>query len=48
MRYFADLPKINYDIEANGSLKLVPDIFRRVKIRSKIKEIGRASCRERV
>ena len=38
MRYFADLPKINYDIEANGSLKLVPDIFRRVKIRSKIKD----------
>ena len=36
MRYFADLPKINYDIEANGSLKLVPDIFRRVKTRSKI------------
>ena len=38
MAYFKNLPKIQYDIEGNGNLKLVPDIFRRVKIKSKVKD----------
>ena len=38
MAYFKNLPKIQYDIEGNGNLKLVPDIFRRIKVRSKIRD----------
>ena len=37
MRYFNQFPKINYNITGvNGQTKEVTDIFRRVKIRSKI------------
>ena len=38
-RYFEQFPLMVYDIKANGYLKLVPDIFRRVKMKSKIKKI---------
>ena len=37
-RYFEQFPLMLYDIKANGYYKLVPDIFRRVKARNKIKE----------
>jgi len=36
--YFSQFPKMIYDIKGNGHYKLVPDIFRRVKIKSKIKD----------
>ena len=38
MKYFAKFPKIVYDITGNGNVKLVPDIFRRIKVRSKIRD----------
>lgn len=36
MFYFEQFPKIPYDISGTNDLKLTPDIFRRVKARSKI------------
>ena len=36
-RYFEQFPLMLYDIKANGYYKLVPDIFRRIKTRDKIK-----------
>ena len=36
--YFSKFPKMLYDLQDNGNLKLVPDIFRRIKVRSKIKD----------
>tara|TARA_B100001250_G_scaffold254960_1_gene219409 strand:- start:2031 stop:2570 length:540 start_codon:yes stop_codon:yes gene_type:complete len=36
-RYFEQFPLMVYDIKANNNYKLVPDIFRRVKTRNKIK-----------
>ena len=36
-RYFEHFPLMLYDIKANGYYKLVPDIFRRVKAKNKIK-----------
>ena len=37
MRYFAEFPTITYQIAGTGgAYKLVPDIFRRVRARSKI------------
>ena len=38
MAFFAYLPKIEYDILGDNVKKLVPDIFRRIKIRSKIRD----------
>ena len=38
MAFFAYLPKIEYDILGDDVKKLVPDIFRRIKIRNKIKD----------
>ena len=38
MAFFSQFPKILYDIEGNGTTKVLPDIFRRIKIRSKIKD----------
>ena len=38
MAYFQQFPKIMYDIKGDGNLKLVPDIFRRIKVKSKIKD----------
>ena len=38
MAFFAYLPKIEYDILGDNVKKLVPDIFRRIKIRNKIKD----------
>jgi hypothetical protein len=37
MAYFSQFPVMLYDIKGNNHFKLVPDIFRRVKARSKIK-----------
>jgi hypothetical protein len=34
--YFNKFPKGNYDLKGNGQFKLVTDIMRRVKVRSKI------------
>ena len=36
-RYFEQFPYMVYDIKGNNNYKLVPDIFRRVKARNKIK-----------
>ncbi len=36
-RYFEQFPLMVYDIKANNHYKLVPDIFRRVKAKNKIK-----------
>lgn len=36
--FFSKFPKINYDISGNGVNKVVPDLLRRVKIRSAIKD----------
>ena len=36
MFYFEQFPKIPYDITGTNDFKLTPDIFRRVKARSKI------------
>ena len=38
MSYFQQFPKILYDLKGDGNSKLVPDIFRRIKVRSKIKD----------
>ena len=37
-RYFEQFPYMLYDIKGNKHYKLVPDIFRRVKSRNKIKD----------
>ena len=36
--YFNKFPKLLYDMKNNGEKKIIPDIFRRVKVRSKIKD----------
>jgi len=36
--FFSQFPKILYDINGNGNNKVLPDIFRRIKIRSKLKD----------
>ena len=37
-RFFEQFPLMMYDIKGNDNYKLVPDIFRRVKARNKIKD----------
>ena len=37
MSYFIKFPKMTYDIKGNNNRKLLPDILRRVKLRSKMK-----------
>ena len=36
--YFSKFPKILYDIKQDGTSKVVTDIFRRIKVREKIKD----------
>ena len=36
--YFQQFPKILYDLKGDDNFKLVPDIFRRIKVRSKMKD----------
>jgi hypothetical protein len=36
--FFSQFPKILYDINGDGTNKVLPDIFRRIKIRSKLKD----------
>ena len=36
--YFSKFPKILYDIKQDGTSKVVTDIFRRIKVRDKIKD----------
>jgi len=36
--FFSQFPKILYDINSDGTNKVLPDIFRRSKIRSKLKD----------
>jgi hypothetical protein len=38
MAYFSQFPKISYDITGNNVVKVVPDILRRIKIKSAIKD----------
>ena len=38
MAYFSKFPKGYYDIKGNGQVKLVTDLLRRVKVRSKIRD----------
>jgi len=40
MSYFSKFPKLAYDIKGDKVRKLLPDILRRVKLRSKIKSGG--------
>jgi len=40
MSYFSKFPLTSYDIKGNNIRKLLPDILRRVKLRSKIKSGG--------
>ena len=35
--YFSQFPKIRYDIKGNEDFRVVPNIFRRIKIRDKLK-----------
>ena len=36
--YFSKFPKILYDIKQDNNFKVVTDIFRRIKVREKIKD----------
>ena len=36
--FFTQFPKIRYDMDGNEDFKLVPDIFRRIKIRNKVRD----------
>ena len=36
--YFSKFPKILYDLKQDGTSKVVTDIFRRIKVREKIKD----------
>lgn len=38
MTYFAQFPKLQYDIKADGNVNVVPDIFRRIKLKDKIRD----------
>jgi hypothetical protein len=38
MAFFSNFPKVLYDIKGDGTTKILPDIFRRIKIRSKVKD----------
>ena len=38
MAYFTNFPKGYYDIKGNGQVKLVTDLMRRIKVRSKIRD----------
>ena len=38
MQYFETFPKLLYDIDNSKNLKLVSDIFRRIKIRESLKD----------
>ena len=35
--YFSEFPKLVYDIKGNYTYKVVPDIFRRIKVKNRIK-----------
>ena len=37
-KYFQQFPKLEYDIKSDGNVKLATDIFRRIKVRSKVKD----------
>ena len=34
--YFTKFPKMLYDLKSDGNVKVVTDIFRRIKVRDKI------------
>ena len=38
MSYFAQFPKIQYDLKGDGNVNIVPDIFRRIKLKNKIRD----------
>ena len=38
MSYFAQFPKIQYDLKGDGNVNVVPDIFRRIKLKNKIRD----------
>jgi|TARA_B100001245_G_scaffold131961_1_gene97769 hypothetical protein len=38
MTYFSQFPKMLYDIKGDRNYKLIPDIFRRIKVRSKLRD----------
>ena len=37
-KYFQQFPKLEYDVNGDGNVKLATDIFRRIKVRSKVKD----------
>ena len=38
MTYFAQFPKLQYDIKGDGNVNVIPDIFRRIKLKNKIRD----------
>ena len=38
MSYFGQFPKIQYDIKGDGNVNVIPDIFRRIKLKNKIRD----------
>ena len=38
MSYFAQFPKIQYDIKGDGNVNVIPDIFRRIKLKNKFRD----------
>ena len=38
MAYFSQFPKMLYDIKGDRNYKVIPDIFRRIKVRSKLRD----------
>ena len=38
MSYFAQFPKLQYDIKGDGNVNVIPDIFRRIKLKNKIRD----------
>ena len=38
MTYFAQFPKLQYDIKGDGNVNVIPDIFRLIKLKNKIRD----------
>ena len=38
MVYFQQFPKLQYDIKGDGNVNVIPDIFRRIKLKNKIRD----------
>ena len=38
MAYFQQFPKLQYDLKGDGNVNVVPDIFRRIKLKNKVRD----------